>query len=204
LNSQLWNSGLESDKEIARKQKRKLSYITNVYIVKDPANPENEGSVRLFKFGKKIFDKLNDVMNPEFQDEEPMNPFDLWEGANFKLKIRKYEGYPNYDKSEFDTRGAVSEDEDDIERIWNSEFKLQEFLAEKNFKAYDELKARLNLVLNTQGAVSEQPVQRAAPAVQRPVATASKPKTVESDTPPWKDESDDSDDVSYFAKLAED
>jgi gp32 DNA binding protein like len=204
LNTQLWNSGLESDKEIARKQKRKLSYIANVYIVKDPANPENEGSVRLFKFGKKIFDKLNDVMNPEFQDEEPMNPFDLWEGANFKLKIRKYEGYPNYDKSEFDTRGAVSEDEDDIERIWNSEFKLQEFLADKNFKSYDELKARLNLVLNTQGAVSEQPVQRAAPAVQRPAQATSKPKTVESDTPPWKDETDDGDDVSYFAKLAED
>jgi hypothetical protein len=143
-------------------------------------------------------------MNPEFQDEEPMNPFDMWEGANFKLKIRKYEGYPNYDKSEFDTRGSVSEDEDDIERIWNSEFKLQEFLAEKNFKAYDELKARLNLVLNTQGAVSEQPVQRAAPAVQRPAPATSKPKTVESDTPPWNDNTDDSDDVSYFAKLAED
>ena len=201
-NTQLWNSGNDSDKDIARKQKRKLSYIANVYIVKDPANPDNDGTVRLFKFGKKIFDKLNDLMNPEFEDETPVNPFDLWEGANFKLKIRKVEGYQNYDKSEFDTAGALSEDDDDLERIWKSEYKLQEFLEEKNFKTYDELKAKLNKVLGLDGG---EPVSKPAGPVVRateseaPKATAKKP-TAESAS--WND--DDDENLSYFEKLAED
>ena len=201
-NTQLWNSGNDSDKDIARKQKRKLSYIANVYIVKDPANPDNDGTIRLFKFGKKIFDKLNDLMNPEFEDETPVNPFDLWEGANFKLKIRKVEGYQNYDKSEFDTSAALSEDDDDLERIWKSEYRLQEFLEEKNFKTYDELKTKLNKVL---GLAGDDPVSKpAGPSVratesEAPKATAKK-STAES--APWKDDEDEN--LSYFEKLAED
>ena len=195
-NSMLWNSGIESDKDVARKQKRRLSYIANVYIVKDPANPENEGEVRLYKFGKKIFDKLNDQMNPEFEDETPVNPFDLWEGANFKLKIRKVEGYQNYDKSEFDTVSPLSEDDDDLERIWGSEYALNEFVSPENFKTYDELKTRLNYVLGLDEDVA--PAPRSIP---EPVQA--KTKTVEeASDDPWSDDPDD-DGLTYFEKLAE-
>lgn len=152
-NSKLWNSGLESDKEIARKQKRRLKYVANVYIVKDSAHPENEGKVFLYAFGKKIFDKLNDLMNPSFEDEEPVNPFDLWEGANFRLKIRQYEGYPNYDKSEFEAAAPLFEDDEQLEAVWKQEHSLQELLDPKNFKTYDELKAKLYRVL----ALGEEP-----------------------------------------------
>jgi len=192
-NSALWNSGIESDKDIARKQKRRLSYIANVYIVKDPANPENEGEVKLFKFGKKIFDKLNDLMNPEFDDETPVNPFDLWEGANFKLKIRNVEGYRNYDKSEFDTPAPASEDDDDLERIWSSEYSLQEFVSPENFKTYDELKARLNFVLDLTSDVESTPA---------PVRQARQETVEETTDDPWADDSDD-DGLTYFEKLAE-
>jgi hypothetical protein len=200
-NTLLWNSGIEADKETARKQKRKLQYISNIYVVKDPANPDNEGKVFLFKFGKKIFDKLNDMMNPEFEDESPVNPFDLWEGANFKLKIRKVEGYTNYDKSEFDSPAPLSEDDEDLEKIWKSEHKLSEFLDEKNFKSYDELKKRLNLVLNLEGesVVAEKPSQ---PVVKKAETSPAKKKTVEDDVP-WNNDDDD-ESLSYFEKLAED
>lgn len=199
-NSVLWNSGIESNKEVARKQKRKLNYITNVYIVKDPANPDNDGKVFLFKFGKKIFEKLNDLMNPEFADETPVNPFDLWEGANFKLKIRKVEGYQNYDKSEFESPAPLSKDEDDLERIWKSQYGLNEFLTESNFKSYDELKAKLNSVLGLDGSndMIEKPSQPVT-ATQR----TEKAKTVES-SKPWIDDDSDDDGLSYFEKLAED
>ena len=192
-NTVLWNSGIEANKEIVRKQKRKLQYIANIYIVKDPANPENDGSVRLFKFGKKIFDKLNDLMNPEFEDESPINPFDLWEGANFKLKIRKVEGYQNYDKSEFDKPSPLSKDDDDLERIWKSEHRLGEFLDKSNFKSYDQIKERLNVVLGiTAGAIAavSSPVQRVAQQNTAPVT-----KTAADD--------DSDEDLSYFEKLAE-
>jgi hypothetical protein len=157
-NSKLWNSGVESDKDIARKQKRRLSYIANVYVVKDPTNPQNEGKVFKFKFGKKIFDKLNDVMNPQFPDEAPINPFDFWEGANFNLKARNVEGYRNYDKSDFaasapltDSTGATVSDEE-LEKIWETQFSLQELIEPKNFKSYDELKAKLYKVLALDGS----------------------------------------------------
>jgi hypothetical protein len=199
-NTMLWNSGVESDKETARKQNRKLQYIANVYIVKDPSNPDNDGKVFLFKFGKKIFDKLNDLMNPEFEDETPVNPFDLWEGANFKLKIRKVEGYQNYDKSEFDSPAALSEDDDELERIWKAQNKLSEFITEGNFKSYDELKARLNKVLNLEDdVVTEKPSAPVTKKAEKP-AEVKKAKTVE-DSPPWNDEDGD---LSYFEKLAED
>ena len=155
-NSTLWNSGIEANKEIARKQKRRLNYTANVYIVKDPAHPENEGEVKLFRFGKKIFDKINDLMNPEFEDETPVNPFDLWEGANFKMKIRKVEGYSNYDKSEFEAPSPLLEDDDQMEKIWNTEHSLKEIVSEDKFKTYDELKEKLDKVLGSVGSGAQQ------------------------------------------------
>lgn len=147
LNSKLWNTGNEVDKEQARKQKRRLKYVANVYIVKDSGNPDNEGKVFLYSFGKKIFDKLNDMMNPSFEDENPVNPFDLWEGANFRLKIRQFEGYPNYDKSEFDSPEPLFEDDEKMEEVWKSEHSLNEVVDPKHFKPYAELKAKLHRVL---------------------------------------------------------
>lgn len=207
-NTELWNSGSEANKEIARKQKRKLSYITNILIVKDPAHPENEGQVRLFKFGKKIFDKIKDIAEPQFEDEKPINPFDFWEGANFKLKIRNVEGYRNYDKSEFDGVSAISEDDDFIESIWNKQHSLTAFLDEKNFKSYDELKKKLDMVLGNTAApgkraaetdLEEMPEPRAAftPRDSKPAAPVKAPaKEMDFD--------DDEESLSYFAKLAED
>ena len=146
-NSQLWNSGIEANKEIARKQKRRLTYVSNVYVLKDPANPQNENQVRLYKYGKKIWDKLNDKMNPEFEDETPVNPFDLWEGANFKLKIRKIDGFSNYDKSEFEATTPLNGDDSKMEEVWKTEHSLSEFTDPKNFKSYGELKEKLDRVL---------------------------------------------------------
>jgi hypothetical protein len=154
-NNTLWNSGIEANKDVARKQKRKLSYIANILVVSDPSNPENEGQVKLFKFGKKIFDKITEAMNPEFADETPVNPFDMWEGANFKLKIRNVEGYRNYDKSEFADKSALLEGDDaKLEDLWKKEFSLKEFTEKKQFKPYDQLKSRLDKVLGFEGAVS--------------------------------------------------
>jgi hypothetical protein len=146
-NSKLWNSGVEADKEQARKQKRRLHYIANVYVVKDSGNPDNDGKVFLYKFGKKIFDKLNDLMNPQFEDETPTNPFDLWEGADFRLKIRMFEGYPNYDRSEWDSPRPLFDDDDKLEEIWKQEHSLQELLDPKHFRSYDELKAKFYRVM---------------------------------------------------------
>ena len=199
-NSMLWNSGIESNKDLVRKQKRRLNYYANIYVVKDPSNPANEGKVFLYKFGKKIFDKLNEAMNPEFEDESPVNPFDFWEGANFKLKIRNVEGYRNYDKSEFDTPSRLLDDDDMLEKIWKSEYSLQEFLDPKNFKSYDELKAKLNRVLGLDGTASnnmradeieidDTPQQKSAPA----------PSFASNTT-----DDDDDDSMSFFEKLAAD
>ena len=134
-NTQLWNSGVESDKEIARKQKRKLQYYSNIYVVSDSVNPSNQGKVFLFRYGKKIFDKLSEAMQPAFEDETPINPFDLWEGANFKLKIRKVDGYWNYDKSEFDKPSKLNDNDDEMEKIWNTQSSLKDFTAPSNFKS---------------------------------------------------------------------
>ena len=146
-NTALWNSGVESDKELARKQKRKLSYYSNIYVVSDPKHPENEGKVFLFRYGKKIWDKISET-TPAFEDEKPLNAFDLDEGANFKLKIRKVDGYWNYDKSEFDAPSALFDNDEKMEEVFNSQHDLQEFLAPTNFKSYDELKTRLDVVLS--------------------------------------------------------
>lgn len=151
-NSTLWNSGIEANKDVVRKQKRKLNYIANILVISDPSDPSAEGQVRLFKFGKKIFDKLSEAMNPEFADETAVNPFDLWEGANFKLKIRNVEGYRNYDKSEFAAPSALFDGDDDkLEKLWQSEYSLKEFTDKKNFKSYEQLKARMNKALGFEG-----------------------------------------------------
>ena len=199
-NSLLWNSGVEADKEIARKRKRKLSYIANVLIISDAKHPENEGQVKLFKFGKKIFDKITEAMKPEFEDEKPINPFDFWEGANFKLKIRKVDGYWNYDKSEFDSPSAIKDNDEAIEQVWEKQYALKPFLAPENFKSYDELKAKLDKVLtgsrNTGTAedVAIPPVTNVAPVKTETVDNASMSADIDEDG----DET-----LSYFSKLAE-
>ena len=192
-NSQLWNSGIEANKEIARKQKRRLNYTSNVYIIKDPANPQNEGQVKLFRYGKKIFDKVNDVMNPEFEDESPINPFDFWEGANFKMKIRKVEGYSNYDKSEFEASSVLLDDDDRMEEIWKTQHSLKELVGPEKFKSYEDLKTKLDRVL---GLGSEfKPKQEEVPFDGGQPYTAP-PK-------PAAEETSDEDDLGYFQKLAE-
>jgi hypothetical protein len=204
-NTQLWNSGIEANKEIARKQKRRLTYISNIYVISDPKNPQNEGKVFLYKFGKKIFDKINDLMNPEFEDETPVNPFDLWEGANFKLKIRKVEGYQNYDKSEFDSPGQLLETDDELEAVWNSQYPLVEFLAEDNFKTYDELKERLDMVLALDTPKIEEPVVMTAqkrPTAEEEMQQERKPMPAYASSSSM-DTDDDDEDMSYFARLAE-
>jgi hypothetical protein len=205
-NSVLWNSGTEANKDIARKQKRRLSYIANVLVVSDPKHPENEGQVKLFKFGKKIFDKITDQMKPQFEDEVPVNPFDPWTGTNFKLKIRKVEGFTNYDKSEFDSKSALFEGDDaKIEALWKTQYNLSEFIAPSNFKSYDELKAKLDLVLNLNSAP-----ETFAPSAPAPVAEEKAPwvEEAKSTTPAVETStvSDDEDDeaMSYFSKLAAD
>ena len=204
-NSMLWHRGDDAGKDQARKQKRRLTYIANIYVVKDPSNPSNEGKVFLYKFGKKIFDKLNDLMNPEFEDEDAVNPFDLWEGANLKLKIRNVEGYRNYDKSEFDTPAPLLDDDDALEAIWKTEYSLAEFLDPKNFKSYEELEQRLNKALNLSGGAKPQTAaddEDDEIALQRPTRQAEPPRQKEVTPPASSDEDDD--DLSFFEKLAED
>ena len=209
-NTSLWNSGVESDKEIVRKQKRRLKYYSNIYVVRDSANPSNEGKVFLFQYGKKIFDKLNEAMNPQFEDETPVNPFDFWEGANFNLKIRNVEGYRNYDRSDFSSAGPLLNDDEELERIWKSQYSLQELVDPKNFKSYDELKAKLYRVLGLDGGkhAPKTTAEDDEPAVMdfKPrfkEAAASEPKRDDS-SPPWSNDDDDDDSLSFFKKLAED
>ena len=193
-NTALWNTGLESDKELARKQKRKLEYYSNIYVVSDPKHPENEGKVFLFRYGKKIFDKIMASMQPEFEDETPINPFDFWEGANFKLKIRKVDGFWNYDKSEFDSVTALADSDEKLDGIWKTQYSLQEFLAPTNFKSYDELKKRLDDVLS--GTVTAS----AASMIDEDVVETPQFKSEPQPNIPSVDEDDDT--MSYFQKLA--
>ena len=208
INRRLWNSGSDEDKETARKQKRKLSYYSNIYVVKDPKNPENEGRVFLYKYGKKIHDKILAAMQPEFQDETPVNVFDLWEGANFKLKIKKVAGYWNYDSSEFDSVSALSADDTMLEKVWKSEYSLAAFTAPDSFKTYEELEARLNLVLG----VTSRPARPSysedeedfEPVAEEPALPSFRSRVAAAPIP-VKEEAvvDDDDALSYFARLAE-
>ena len=188
-NTALWNSGIDSDKNIARERRRKLNYYSNIYIVEDAANPENVGKVMLFRYGKKIFEKITGVMNPEFQDETPLNPFDFWEGANFKIKMRQVDGFPNYDKSEFTDVCPLSEDEKKMEEVWGQQYSLNEIIEEKNFKQYAELEARFNTVIARidHGDGSSEFVGNIEESTGDPVASGEK--------------TDDT--LDYFKKLAE-
>ena len=201
-NTQLWNSGLESDKEIARKQKRKLQYYSNVYIVSDPKHPENEGKVMLFRYGKKIFDKITAAMQPEFEDETPINPFDFWEGANFKLKIRDVEGYRNYDKSEFASPSPLSQDDEELEKLYNSMHDLREFTDPKQYKSFDELQAKLQSVIG--GGILG-----GAPKIEDEISLGDElpaPSIKETPAPTEvtaeaTSQADEDDTMSYFSKL---
>ena len=206
INRRLWNSGDDADKDTARRQKRKLSYYSNIQVIKDPKHPENEGKVFLYKYGKKIHDKILAAMQPEFQDETPINVFDLWEGANFKLKIKKVAGYWNYDSSEFDSVSALSADDSELEATWKLEHSLEAFTAKDNFKSYDDLEARLNLVL---GTGKRAPARAVVEELETPIAappTASFREKVGAATSPVKKEAvvEDDDALSYFASLASD
>ena len=200
-NTQLWNNGTDAGKETARKQKRKLTYMSNIYVVKDPANPENEGKVFLFKYGKKIFDKLTAAMQPEFEDEEAIDPFDFWQGANFKLKAKNVAGYRNYDSSEFAAVSPLLDDDDALEALWKKQFSLAEIVSTDQFKTYEDLKKRLEYVLGSKRPAQDPDVfdedndrgeaeELVTAAVSAPPTTATVDK-------------DEDDALSYFAKLAE-
>lgn len=207
-NSGLWNSGIDSNKEIARKQKRKLTYISNIYVVKDPANPENEGGVFLYKFGKKIFDKLTAAMQPEFEDEESIDPFDFWKGANFKLKAKNVAGYRNYDSSEFAVPGPLLDDDDALEALWKKQNSLAELVAPSQFKSYEELKTRLDSVLGTKGSRrtdeevnDEDDYRGSAPSLTEDLR--GELNSLKSSRSVAVDDDEDDESLSYFAKLAE-
>ena len=195
-NRLLWNSGNDADKDLARKQKRKLTYISNIYVVKDPTNPENEGKVFLYKFGKKIFDKLTAAMQPEFEDEEAIDPFDFWKGANFKLKAKNVAGYRNYDSSEFSATSALLDDDDALEALWKKQYSLEEFTTADQFKSYSDLEKRLNAVLNT----SRPPIAAEVATEEEEIITAPQTTVTASATPTT---GTDDDALSYFQRLAE-
>ena len=209
LNSELWNNGTDAGKELARKQKRKLTYVSNIYVVKDPANPANEGKVFLFKYGKKIFDKLTAAMQPEFEDEEAIDPFDFWQGANFKLKAKNVAGYRNYDSSEFANPSPLLDDDDAMEAIWKKQFSLAELVAADQFKSYDELKKRLDYVIGTKGTPRYQdPEDLDEDNTRGSVKDLDDDLREElSNLKPTRraavDEDEDDDTLSYFARLAE-
>ena len=206
-NSMLWNNGTDAGKDQARKQKRKLTYIANIYVVKDPSNPENEGRVMLYKFGKKIFDKITAAMQPEFEDEEAIDPFDFWQGANFKLKAKNVAGYRNYDSSEFAAQSALLDDDDAMEGIWKKQYSLEEFVAADQFKSYDDLKKRLDYVLGNTSTrrVSDEELEDESEG--RGPAPTPVPDNLRDELnslkPTASVDDDDDDTLSYFAKLAE-
>ena len=214
MNSRLWNSGDDADKDIVRSRKRRLSYYSNILVISDPKRPENEGKVFLYKYGKKIFQKIQDLINPEFQDEQPVNPFDMWTGANFRLKIRQVEGYRNYDKSEFDMPSEIEGGDERLEEIWKSEYSLKDFIDPSTFKSYSELEAKLHRVLGIEDAnlgtanamdedVSDmgyQPPTRPAPEHETAEPTQDMPTA---ENPNVSEASADDADLDYFKKLAE-
>lgn len=208
-NGRLWNSGIEANKEIARKQKRRLKFISNIYVVSDPANPKNNGKVFLYQYGKKIFEKVNEAMHPQFEDEEAMNPFDFWEGANFKLKIRNFEGYQNYDKSEFEKPSTLKDSDEELEEIWNQQHSLQEFLDPKNFKSYDDLKRRLEKVLGirldsdytSSDDMVEKPSREPSREAPAPKMKEKSHSQDEDDDIPFSVDDSEDDDDAYFKNI---
>lgn len=210
-NTELWNTGIESNKNIARDRKRKLSYISNIYIVSDTSNPDNEGKVFMWKYGKSIFNIITEAMDPQFEDEEPINPFDLWDGANFKIKIRNKDGYVNYDKSEFDKSSMINEDESIMEKIWNSQHNLSEFIDQDQFNPYDKQSKRLDRVLGKKTTTAESTMSSSS--TQEKFSTNGKetpepsmeevPGQSADDIPFDVDDDDDDETLAYFSKLAE-
>jgi len=200
-NGLLWNSGRDEDKALARERKRRLHYVSNVLVVSDPSNPQNEGKVFVYKFGKKIFDKIMDVMQPQFADEQPVNPYDFWEGADFKIKIRKVEGWVNYDKSEFaQAAPLMGGDEEQLEGVYNKLHSLADFIDPKNYKSYDELKAKMNKVLGVDAghiSMDNNSMMQSAPVVEQPTMPAAESVSMSS-----SDEGEE-DTLSYFDKLAQ-
>ena len=199
-NSELWNSGVEKDKDIARNRKRRLHYVSNIMIVSDPANPQNEGKVFLYKFGKKIFDKINDAMNPEFEDEDAINPFDFWGGANFKLKVRKVAGFINYDKSEFESTSALLDGNDaNLEVLWKTQYALAEFVDPANFKSYTELKTKRDTVLGNDIRETVSDTTTTAETVSESEDSTPNPFDSTTET---ESKGEETDALTYFEKLA--
>ena len=205
MNSKLWNTGIESDKDIARKRKRRLHYVSNICVVSDPENPENNGKTFLYTYGAKIFEKIMNSMQPQYEDETAVNPFDLWKGANFKMKIAQVAGFRNYDRSEFGGVEALNADDTVLEDIYNKEYSLKEFTDPSTYKTYSELNLKLTRVLGEDGGTSQEksamaesvddsPFNDSPNDVQDPVAVAADPVA--------RADSDNDDTMSYFAKLA--
>jgi hypothetical protein len=197
-NSVLWNSGIESDKEIARARKRKLRYISNILVVSDPAHKENEGKIFLYNYGKKIFDKITESMTPQFAGEEPINPFDFWKGRNFKLKVRTIGDFPNYDASEFASPSALFEGDDaKLEKLWKQQYKLNEFVAPAEFKSYEELQTKFSQVI----AGKQKPGINDSNPASKFAAKKEAPKPADN-TPPFEADIEEDDNISYFKRLA--
>lgn len=210
MNTKLWAEGegspgrkfVQGSGKEQPGSKRQLNFYSNIYVINDPANPENNGKVFLFKYGKKIFDKLNDLMNPQFEDEAAVDPFNFWTGANFKLKIRRVDGYANYDKAEFDTPGPLFDDDDKMEAIWKSQYSLAELVSAKNFKSYDDLKKRLDKALGLSGAPTKSPIQQDEDD-DLPFEPTPKQKAAAPSSKPLFAEDDDDDDIALFRQAAE-
>lgn len=201
MNSKLWNSGNEEDKETVRDRKRRLHYVSNILVINDPANPQNNGKVFLYQFGKKIFDKIMDKMQPQFPDESPINPYDLWKGADFTLKIANVAGYRNYDRSDFKSPSPLFDgDEDQLQAVLNQLHSFADWTESKNYKSYEQLKTKLMEVL---GESMSQPMSMNRPAPEPVMKSAPEPSyatsAVEEDT---SVDDDDDDTMSYFQKLA--
>ena len=210
-NTSLWNTGIEANKEIARRQKRRLHYVSNIYVVSDPKNPDNEGKAFLYRYGKKIFEQLKEAISPAFEDETPVNPFDVREGANFKIKIRKVDGYWNYDKSEFDSTGSLFDDEDKLTEIYNSLFSLSDVIAPNEFKTYEELKEKLERVLGLSGGVATSTAESIAEDLEEVPwsnvntdAVAEQPVIAAAESTSETSVEEEGDAMDYFKRLAED
>lgn len=207
-NSELWNTEIEDNRKIVRGvpgqqgSKRKLEYYTNILVIEDPGNPENNGKMFLYRFGKRIFDKIKEAMHPQFPGETAIDPFDFWQGANFVMKIRKVDGYPNYDMCKFGEPSPLSDDDSELERIWNDLTPLQEFLDPTKYKSYDQLKTRLHQVFKLNQPVTQSMERSAEPPAMKERAAAPMQEEASS-RPPWDDEDED-EDMSFFKNLAED
>lgn len=209
-NSELWATGIEANKEIVRKRKRKQQYISNIYVISDPKNPQNEGKVFLFKYGKKIFDKIQEAMKPVFEGDQAIDPFDFWQGADFRLKVKRVEGYPNYDSSSFENQSPLLEGADEaLEKVWNSLYSLSEFHDAKNFKTYEELNARLDKVLGIKAPAASSPGPSKSASTpskmeSKPVSKTMTSTEEDTDEVPWKAEEDETDEsLDYFRRMAE-